>query len=87
MEEKVVELSEEEINIVRTYQELVDRQNSILGAVRRQYLGSERRALEAIAKAESDLFSHIKVLAQSKEIPTDESWIFDPKVFSFIKRE
>jgi hypothetical protein len=66
---------------------LVDRQNSVLGAMRRQYLASEQKVLEAISKAESDLFSHIKVLAQSKGISTDENWIFDPKIFSFVKRE
>lgn len=87
MEDKQVQLSEEEINIVRTYQVLVDRQNAVLGAIRRHYLASEKKTLEAIAKAESDLFSHIKVLAQSKGISTDESWIFDPKTFSFIKKE
>jgi hypothetical protein len=87
MKDKKVQLNEEEINIVKTYQLLVDRQNSVLGAMRRQYLASEQKVLEAISKAESDLFSHIKVLAQSKGISTDENWIFDPKIFSFVKRE
>lgn len=87
MEDNEVKLTEEEITTIRAYQQNIEAGRATLGALRQNYLASEKRTLEIIAKANSDYLAHIKVLAESKEIPAQEEWFFDPSNYTFKKKD
>jgi len=89
MEEKEVEfikLSEDEINVIKEYQKTIDGEKASLGGLRLQFLSSEQDIIEKIKKAHGDFLSHLKVLSQSKNVPTDGEWVFDPTAFVFRKK-
>lgn len=78
--EDVVELTEEEKENIKTYQENIVRIKAALGSIRQRYLDSEKKALEGISKAESEYIAYVKALSQSKNIAIDsEKWAFDPE--------
>ena len=86
MEDKVIELTEEEKSNIKTRLSLLDRQMSALGTIRRQYLVSERKVLGAIEKTESEYIEFITLLSKEKEVPSEEEkWAFDPDGFVFRK--
>ena len=68
MEDKVIELTEEEKSNIKTRLSLLDRQKSALGTIRRQYLVSERKVLEAIEKTELEYVEFITLLSKEKEV-------------------
>lgn len=91
MEEQVekkaeVTLTEEEKNMIRAHQELIDRERMTLANLRMQYLASERQVMANMEKAQNDFVSHLKVLSKAKGIPANEEWIFDAATFSFRPR-
>jgi len=88
LEEKkgVIKLSDEEKNIIRAYQEIMDRERMIVANLRMQYLSSERQVLMGIEKIQNDTISHLKMLLRTKGVPEDENWVFDPTTFSFVQK-
>jgi hypothetical protein len=85
-ERKVIQLTDEEVETLKAYEQNIEMERANLGSLRQNYLMAERRGLESIAQANADYVSHIKVLAQGKDIPSDQDWIFDPTDYSFKKR-
>jgi len=85
---KVIELTQEEEENIRTILTLIEKQKAALGVLRRQYLDSEKKLFEALEKAESDYVSHVNMLSKMKKVPTsDERWVFDPSACVFRKIE
>lgn len=84
-ETKEIKLTEEDVEVVKTYQQNIEKERASLGALRQNYLAAEKRVLELLSKANTDYLSYIKVLAKSKGLPPDEEWFFDPVEFSFKK--
>ena len=80
-------LSEDEVKVLAQYKMKSDQERLNLGNVRLQFIQAEKQFLETIQKADEDLIKHIKVLAESKNIPSDDSWVFDFSTLSFVKRE
>jgi hypothetical protein len=84
----IIELAEDEKENMKTRLELIEKQKTALGALRRQYLASERQMLDALGQSESDYISQVKMFSQMKKIPTDtEKWVFDPTGLHFRKIE
>ena len=87
MEEKnILELTEEETNVLKEYQKVIDNEKINLGNLRLQFLISERSFISRIEKAQEDFYSHLKKLSQIKNIPTTGEWFFDPITYVFKKR-
>lgn len=87
-ERKVIELTEEEKENMRAILTLIEKQKAALGVLRRQYLNSESKLLEALDKGESDYISHVNMLSKMKKVPTsEEKWAFDPTACVFRKIE
>ena len=87
MEEfNTIELTNEEKEIIRTYQDNISGMKSAFGTLRQRYVASEQKAIESITKAESDYISYITTLSQSKNMNVDsEKWVFDPEELVFRK--
>ena len=84
----VIDLNEDEKENMRVRLTLIEKQKAAFGAMRRQYLVSERKVLDAIEKSEADYISHIKMLSQMKKVPTEEEkWAYDPDAQVFRKIE
>jgi hypothetical protein len=82
----VIKLTDEEKESMKMRLELIEKHKAAFGAVRCQYLVSERNMLDAIEKSESDYVSHIRMLSQMKKVPVDEEkWAFDPTALVFRK--
>lgn len=81
-----IKLSEEEVNLLKVYKDLLENSKSSLGSLRQQYLVSEKKLIVAMEKAESDFMANLRILAQNKGI-TDDTWSFDLSTFSFIKKD
>lgn len=81
-----VKLSEEEIRECATYRFQSDVERSNLGSLRLQYLQEERKIIEALSRAENEMLTYIKSLAESKGVPSDESWVFDFSKYCFVKK-
>lgn len=86
-EENIIHLTAEEIETTKIYQESVESEKASLGMLRQNYLIAERKAIEALGKANTDYISYIKALAEGKNLPADQEWFFDPVGFSFKRRE
>ena len=84
---KEVKLIEQEIKKMNIYKAHIDQAYAQLGSVRKQFLIQEKKALEAIKDAESELLSYMKKVAEDKDIPNDEEWNFDLTKNKFIKQE
>jgi hypothetical protein len=82
-----IKLSEDEVKVLAQYKIKSDQERLNLGNIRLQFLQAEKQYLETIQKADEDLVKHIKVLAEAKSIPADDSWVFDFSTLSFVKRE
>jgi len=86
MDKEIIELTKEEGEMVKTYQDNVAKTRSALGSFRQQYLASEQKAIENIDKAESEYLSYVKTLSQSKSIAIgSEKWVFEPEKLLFRK--
>jgi hypothetical protein len=82
----VVELTMKEMEIIKNYQETMKKIKNALGSLRYKYMASEQKAIEGVAKAESDYLSYINELSKSKDLAIDsEQWVFDPEKLLFRK--
>jgi len=86
-ENNVIHLTTEEVETTKIYQQSVEAEKASLGMLRQNYLVAERKALEALGKANADYISYIKALAEGKSLPADQEWFFDSVGFSFKRRE
>jgi hypothetical protein len=86
-EQNAITLTEEEKNIVKAYQEILDKERLTFANLRMQYLASEKQLMTGIDKSQNDYVSHLKVLSKAKKIPTDGNWIFDPIACIFRKHK
>jgi hypothetical protein len=71
--------------MVQAYQEALKQERSVLGELRLQYSKSENKIIKNIEKSQEDLYSHVRMLSQSKNIPP-EQWVFDPSAYAFVKK-
>lgn len=86
-EKDLVALTAEEQSIIQQYQLQLEKGKGTLGSLRQQYLSAERRLLDDLAKSESDYFSHLKVLANSKGIDVEkDEFVFDPQGMTFRRK-
>jgi hypothetical protein len=86
MEEKNVNLSLEERELIEKSQKELKQLLSLLGSLRHQYVVSENNLLTKIKEMDTELTNLLKLIAKNKGIPSDENWFFDPHTFSFIKK-
>ena len=82
----VVKLTEEEINTLKQYQKAVENEKTHLGNLRLHFLLSEKNCINNIEKVQNEFYSHLKMLSQSKKIPTSGEWFFDPENYVFRKK-
>lgn len=82
-----VKLTEEEARLVVAYQKALADARIALGSLRSRYLLMEGELMDRIGNAEKDLLSHLRLLAQSKDMPADGDWAFDSATFSFVRRQ
>jgi hypothetical protein len=76
-------LTDEEKNIIKAYQKMIDKEKMLLANLRIQYITSENRVIQDLEKAQNDFYSHIKILSKSKNIPANQEWFFDPAELCF----
>jgi hypothetical protein len=88
MEEKEsnVKLTEEEKNMIKAYQKMIDHEKMLLANLRIQYITSENKVMQNLEKAQNDFYSHIKILSKSKNISTNQEWFFDPAELCFKRK-
>lgn len=86
-ESEVIKLTDEEVETLKAYEQNIELERANLGSLRQNYLIAERKGLESIAQANADFVGHLKVLAQGKNIPADQTWIFDPSDYSFKRKD
>lgn len=87
-EEKIeVEIDEVEKEALKQYRSYIDQQKFSLGELRIQYLKSEARLLQAIAKSEENYLEYLKKLALQKDLDIiNYQWDFEPSVGIFKRR-
>jgi len=81
-----IKLTEEEIKLLKTYLEEFTKIQNTLGAMRQQYLASEKNLMEKIIKVETEYTNYAKFLGQNKGIE-GEGWILDFDKWAFFKKE
>jgi len=81
-----IKLTEEEIKLLKTYLEEFAKIQNTLGAMRQQYLVSEKNLMEKIAKVETEYTTYAKFLGQNKGIE-GEGWVLDLEKCVFFKKE
>lgn len=84
MEDKMLLNEEEKQNILKIQKELKDAM-ATLGSFRRQIIRNEKNLIEKLDELESEFMTYLRTLAQSRGMPENENWVFDPNTFGFIK--
>lgn len=81
-----IKLSEEEIKLLSQHKVDLENIKHDIGNLRLQYLTSEQELLQQVKVAENNFLTYLKMLAQSKNVPENGEWVFDPINFSFRKK-
>jgi hypothetical protein len=82
------QIDEVEKEALRQYRAYIDQQKFGLGELRIQYLKSEARILQTIAKSEERYLEYLKNLAIQKGLDiTNQQWEFEPSGGVFKRRE
>lgn len=82
-----VKLTEEEQRDLEKFAVSVEQQKSALAELRLQYLRSEARVVQALAKTETEYLEHLKKLATEKGLDIEkEKWQYDVQGGVFKKQ-
>lgn len=79
-----IELNQEELKMVDKFSEEVRRELTNLGALRNQFLSTEKNITARISAAEQDFLNYFKYILTSKGLDPQE-WSYDPKNKTLIK--
>jgi len=81
-----IELTEKEIQELKSRQNTINQYNIALGVLRRQYLNAESDLTEKIQQIELDYLNILKFIFQNKISDDMSNWRFDPTDFVFKKK-
>lgn len=83
-----VKISDEDVAILKAFQEVIRIARLDLGNLRANYLALETQIINRIIEAEKDLDTYIQKIAENKGISLSngEDWSFDPSILSFKKK-